>query len=62
MRERVVPADLLAQIWRFDWRRDSRLLQCGREEDDEHGRSGENDRASRGLLFITAVETLGVLW
>ena len=61
MRERIVPVDLLAVIWRLDWRLDLRLLQCGREEDDEDERNGENDCASRGILFITVVKTLGVL-
>ena len=61
MRERIVPVDLLAVIWRLDWRLDLRLLQCRREEDDEDERNGEKDCASCGLLFITVVKTLGVL-
>ena len=61
MRERIVPTDLYAEIWRLDLRRDLQLLQCGREEDDEDERNGEKDCASRGLLFITVVKTLGVL-
>ena len=53
--------DLLAVIWRLDWRLDLRLLQCRREEDDEDERNGENDCVSPGLLFIGAVKALGVL-
>ena len=36
MRRRIVPVDLLAEIGRLDWRLNLRLLQCGREEGDEH--------------------------
>ena len=57
----IVPVDLLAVIWRFDWRLDLRLLQYEREEDDEDERNGESDCGSPGLLFIGAVKTLGVL-
>ena len=61
MDERIVPADLYAEIWRLDLRRDLRLPQCRCEEDDEDERNGEKYCASRGLLFITVVKTLGVL-
>ena len=48
--------DLLAVIWRLDWRLDLWLLQCGREEDDEDERNGENECVSPGRLFIGAVK------
>ena len=38
---RIVPVDLLAEIWRLDWRLSLRLLQCGREEGDEHEEMGK---------------------
>ena len=42
MCEKIVPVDLLAEIWRLDWRLNLRLLQCGREEEGEL--NGESDR------------------
>ena len=49
---RIVPVDLLAVIWRLDWRLDLRLLQCGREEDDEDELNGGKMTACLLVFYL----------